>query len=53
MMAICTACAIGAGIAMPMMFYIFGNIVGDFVGYFVPLTTITKAQFLAAVHRNT
>jgi ATP-binding cassette subfamily B (MDR/TAP) protein 1 len=53
MMAICTASAIGAGIAMPMMFYIFGNIVSDFVGYFMPLTTITKDQFLIAVNRNT
>ncbi|KAF2669087.1 multidrug resistance protein 2 [Microthyrium microscopicum] len=50
---ICTACAIGSGVAMPLMFYIFGNVVTDFVGYFIPFSTITQKEFLLAIHRNT
>lgn len=53
MMGICVASAIGAGVAMPMMFYVFGNVVGDFTGYFMPFSKVTKEQFLLAIHRNT
>jgi hypothetical protein len=34
MMTICAVCAVGAGIAMPLMFLVFGKLVGDFTGYF-------------------
>ncbi|KAF2399304.1 leptomycin B resistance protein pmd1 [Trichodelitschia bisporula] len=35
-MGICTFSAVGAGIAMPLMFLVFGRVVGDFTGYFTP-----------------
>ncbi|KAF2193244.1 lipid A export ATP-binding/permease protein-like protein msbA [Zopfia rhizophila CBS 207.26] len=44
--------SIGAGITMPLMNIVFGNLVGDFTGYFVPGTTITKQQFQASINKN-
>ncbi|MCJ1350668.1 MAG: hypothetical protein MMC33_000649 [Icmadophila ericetorum] len=41
-----------AGIALPLMNIVFGSLVGDFNGYFTPGTSVTKAQFLAAVNKN-
>lgn len=37
-MSICTVSAVGAGIAMPLMFLVFGRLVGDFTGYFTPVS---------------
>jgi hypothetical protein len=42
MMAICSLCAIGAGIAMPLMFLVFGRLVGDFTGFFTPQSPAAK-----------
>jgi ATP-binding cassette subfamily B (MDR/TAP) protein 1 len=36
MMLICSISAVGAGIAMPLMFLVFGKLVGNFTGYFTP-----------------
>lgn len=33
---LCFFSGLGAGIAMPLMFLIFGRLVGDFAGYFTP-----------------
>ncbi|OCL04341.1 P-loop containing nucleoside triphosphate hydrolase protein [Glonium stellatum] len=44
--------SIGAGIAMPLMNVVFGQLVGNFAGYFMPNTTVTKAEFQAQVNRN-
>ncbi|KAF2472924.1 P-loop containing nucleoside triphosphate hydrolase protein [Lindgomyces ingoldianus] len=44
--------SIGAGIAMPLMNVVFGNLVGDFTGYFIPGSSVTKHQFQSAVNKN-
>lgn len=36
MMLICSISAVGAGIAMPLMFLVFGKLVGNFTSYFTP-----------------
>ena len=53
MMTLCLITAIGAGIAMPLMFVVFGRLVGNFAGYFTPGTTVTEAQFMHQVRQNT
>jgi ATP-binding cassette subfamily B (MDR/TAP) protein 1 len=53
MMAICIVTALGAGIAMPLLFLIFGQLVGDFTSYFSEGTTITEAKFMDAVTKST
>lgn len=35
-MTVCTISAVGAGIAMPLMFLVFGKLVGDFTGFLTP-----------------
>ncbi|EEH18239.2 hypothetical protein PABG_00802 [Paracoccidioides brasiliensis Pb03] len=45
-------CAAGAGVAFPLMNIIFGNVVGDFNGYFIPGSGVTKDAFLHSVNRN-
>ncbi|KAF2401756.1 leptomycin B resistance protein pmd1 [Trichodelitschia bisporula] len=49
---VCVLSAIGAGVAMPLMFIVFGNLVGDFAGYFVPDSTVTRAEFQKTVNKN-
>ncbi|KAF2205715.1 P-loop containing nucleoside triphosphate hydrolase protein [Delitschia confertaspora ATCC 74209] len=44
--------SIGAGAAMPLMNVVFGNLVGDFAGYFMPGATVTKKQFQASVNKS-
>lgn len=57
MMGVCTISALGAGIAMPLMFLVFGKIVGDFTNYFKPdadpSTVLSKADFLKVLDKNT
>jgi hypothetical protein len=53
MMTLCLFTAIGAGIAMPLMFVVFGRLVGNFAGYFTPGTTVTEAEFMHQVRQNT
>ena len=45
-------CAIGAGVTMPLMQIVFGNLVGAFNGYFIPGSGTTKDAFLATVNQN-
>lgn len=51
-MTACVLTAIGSGIAMPLMFVVFGRLVGSFTGYFSPNSTVTEAQFMHGVSRN-
>ncbi|KAF2262188.1 leptomycin B resistance protein pmd1 [Lojkania enalia] len=44
--------SIGAGIAMPLMFIVFGNLVSDFTGYFVPGSGVTKERFQSSANKN-
>jgi ATP-binding cassette subfamily B (MDR/TAP) protein 1 len=53
MMGLCLMTAIGSGAAMPLMFVVFGKLVGNFTGYFTPGSGITKAQFMHQVEQNT
>jgi ATP-binding cassette subfamily B (MDR/TAP) protein 1 len=53
MIALCLVTAIGAGIAMPLMFVVFGRLVGNFSSYFAPGTTVTQAEFMHQVRQNT
>ena len=53
MLAACITTAIGAGIAMPLMFVVFGRLVGNFANYFTPGSGVTRAQFMHQVRQNT
>jgi hypothetical protein len=53
LLACCMATGIGSGIAMPLMFVVFGRLVGNFAGYFTPGSTVTKDQFMHQVVQNT
>ncbi|KAF9891494.1 hypothetical protein FE257_003961 [Aspergillus nanangensis] len=44
-------CSIGSGVPLPLMNIVFGNLVGEFNGYFIPGTTVTEAQFKASISR--
>ncbi|KAF4264267.1 hypothetical protein CNMCM8812_000767 [Aspergillus fumigatus] len=43
--------AIASGVPLPLMNIVFGNLVGEFNGYFMPGTTVTEAQFKASVNK--
>lgn len=38
--------------ALPLMNIVFGQLVGDFNGYFIPNSTVTEAQFKSSVNKN-
>ncbi|KAI5867037.1 P-loop containing nucleoside triphosphate hydrolase protein [Durotheca rogersii] len=42
----------GSGVTLPLMNVVFGALVGDFSGYFLPVPTQTEAQFRASFNRN-
>ncbi|KAF2683953.1 leptomycin B resistance protein pmd1 [Lentithecium fluviatile CBS 122367] len=44
--------SIGAGIAMPLMNIVFGQLVDAFTDYFLPDTTITKQEFQASINEQ-
>ncbi|KAF1996643.1 leptomycin B resistance protein pmd1 [Amniculicola lignicola CBS 123094] len=44
--------SVGAGLAMPLMNIVFGQLVGDFANYFIPGNNVTKQEFQAAVNKN-
>ncbi|KAF2747819.1 hypothetical protein M011DRAFT_40981 [Sporormia fimetaria CBS 119925] len=44
--------SIAAGTAIPLMNIVFGELVNDFAGYFMPDTTVTKQQFQSSVNQN-
>lgn len=48
---ICCFCSIGAGVAMPLMNVVFGQLVGSFTSYFTPGTTVTRDEFQAEINR--
>ncbi|OJD17431.1 hypothetical protein AJ78_02456 [Emergomyces pasteurianus Ep9510] len=52
LMGIAALCASGAGTALPLMNIVFGNVVSDFNGYFVPGSGVTKDQFLDSVNQS-
>ncbi|KAL4916432.1 hypothetical protein BDW62DRAFT_202762 [Aspergillus aurantiobrunneus] len=41
-------CAMGSGVALPLMNIVFGRLVGNFTEYFIPGTGLTKEEFLSA-----
>ncbi|KAL4892052.1 P-loop containing nucleoside triphosphate hydrolase protein [Aspergillus ambiguus] len=43
-------CSIGSGVPLPLMNIVFGNLVGEFNGYFMRGTTVTEDQFKASVN---
>ncbi|KAK5195321.1 hypothetical protein LTR72_007375 [Exophiala xenobiotica] len=45
-------CSIGSGTALPLMNIVFGHLVGDFNGYFIPGSNVTKAEFKTSVANN-
>ncbi|KAF2502517.1 P-loop containing nucleoside triphosphate hydrolase protein [Lophium mytilinum] len=45
--------SIGSGIAMPLMNIVFGQLTGTFTGYFIPGSTVTKAEFQSNINKNT
>ncbi|KAL4904152.1 hypothetical protein BDW74DRAFT_32483 [Aspergillus multicolor] len=45
-------CAMGSGIALPLMNIIFGNLVGDFNAYFLPDSDVTESRFKSTVNKN-
>jgi hypothetical protein len=38
--------------ALPLMNIVFGHLVGDFNGYFIPGSNVTKAEFKTSVANN-
>ncbi|KAI1659984.1 P-loop containing nucleoside triphosphate hydrolase protein [Daldinia decipiens] len=42
----------GSGVTLPLMNVVFGALVGDFNGYFLPVPTQTEAQFRASLNKN-
>ena len=51
-MGIAAICSFAAGATLPLMITVFGRIVADFTGYFVPGSGVTKQEFHAAVNKN-
>ncbi|KAF2713122.1 P-loop containing nucleoside triphosphate hydrolase protein [Pleomassaria siparia CBS 279.74] len=52
LMLACCLTSIGAGIAMPLMNVVLGNLVGNFTNYFTPNSTVTKQEFQKAVNQQ-
>ncbi|KAI2615648.1 P-loop containing nucleoside triphosphate hydrolase protein [Hypoxylon sp. NC1633] len=44
--------AMGSGITLPLMNVVFGALVGDFSGYFLPQPTTSEAEFRVSLNRN-
>ncbi|OQE91237.1 hypothetical protein PENNAL_c0010G10196 [Penicillium nalgiovense] len=45
-------CAMGSGIALPLMNIVFGQLVGTFNEYFIPGSGITEQSFKSSVNQN-
>ena len=52
-MGMCLMTAIGTGVAMPLMFVVFGKLVNNFTGYFTPGSGVTEGEFMSQVRHNT
>ncbi|KAK7184542.1 ABC transporter transmembrane region [Paraphaeosphaeria sporulosa] len=50
--ALCVLTSIGAGITMPLMNIVFGQLVGHFTDYFLPNSTVTKEEFMSEVNKQ-
>ncbi|KAI2464476.1 P-loop containing nucleoside triphosphate hydrolase protein [Annulohypoxylon bovei var. microspora] len=44
--------AAGSGVTLPLMNVVFGALVGNFNGYFLPVPTQTEAEFRASLNKN-
>ena len=44
--------SVGAGVALPLMNIVFGNLVGSFTDYFIPGSNVTLQEFRHGVNRN-
>ncbi|KAH0543228.1 hypothetical protein FGG08_002392 [Glutinoglossum americanum] len=47
------ATSIAAGVTLPLMNIVFGRLVGNFTAYFVPHSSVTRAEFMKIVEKNT
>ncbi|KAK0822264.1 hypothetical protein LTR03_018257, partial [Friedmanniomyces endolithicus] len=45
-------CAMGSGIALPLMNIIFGKIVGDFNSYSLPDTAVNEDTFRSSINKS-
>lgn len=52
LMGIAAVCAAGAGVTLPLMNIVFGNVVSDFNGFFMPTTETTSEEFMRTVSKN-
>ncbi|PGG95796.1 hypothetical protein GX51_08117 [Blastomyces parvus] len=52
LMGIAAVCAAGAGTALPLMNIVFGNVISDFNGYFIPGSGVTKEEFLNSANQS-
>ncbi|KAI0175754.1 P-loop containing nucleoside triphosphate hydrolase protein [Hypoxylon sp. FL1284] len=52
LMAAALLAAAGSGVTLPLMNVVFGALVGDFSDYFLPVPTITEAEFRTSLNRN-
>ncbi|KAI1802800.1 P-loop containing nucleoside triphosphate hydrolase protein [Daldinia bambusicola] len=52
LMAAAAVAAAGSGVTLPLMNVVFGALVGDFNGYFLPVPTKTEDEFRASLNRN-
>lgn len=53
LMCLAMLCSFAAGATLPLMILVFGRIVADFTGYFLPNTDVTRREFLNTVDTNT
>ncbi|KAE8373973.1 P-loop containing nucleoside triphosphate hydrolase protein [Aspergillus bertholletiae] len=51
MLGIALICSIGSGVPLPLMNIVFGKMVGEFNGYFIPGRSVTEAQFKSSVSK--
>ncbi|XXG94109.1 hypothetical protein Hte_000361 [Hypoxylon texense] len=52
LMAAALLAAAGSGVTLPLMNIVFGALVGDFSNYFLPVPTVTEAEFRRSLDRN-
>ncbi|RLM00382.1 hypothetical protein CFD26_106875 [Aspergillus turcosus] len=50
-LAVALISAIASGVPLPLMNIVFGNLVGNFNGYFMPGTRVTEAEFKSSVNK--
>ncbi|KAJ5082179.1 hypothetical protein N7532_011222 [Penicillium argentinense] len=50
-LAVALICSMASGVPLPIMNIVFGNLVGEFTGFFTPGSSTTQADFKASVSR--